>query len=434
MPVLLQGTQPFHSQFNCVGVQFTSVSLFFPVCKYFYLLLQVELTTDIEKREVTVKQLGTNPSNVARKFLSKNETYLLGPGGSFELLEGCYKYHVHFGQRVPESVLKKLQEEADHEDLGVDDKCEPLERLCTSESNPSPLECTPPPKKAKLDATDGVDGGLDECTEVATARISEAPIKRKQQEQKSLDVFFKGKSTGSPPSSGPTCQEKLESKWKEIETLMIFQYGPSTHSSKVAGFDLDATLVETASGKRFATGPQDWQFARRVPEKLKSLRKDGFRVVVFSNQLGILKGKPTKPDFKQKIETIAGRLQIPLLLLASTTKDLYRKPCTGMWQHLLKHENDGREVDMDLSFYVGDAAGREAKWQPGTYTYIVASFSALPTPAFISQPRTLFLHSCEINLKLEVGRTGNEAMYIVHSQSSSKCSWTIQKALLWNLS
>lgn len=320
-----------------------------------------------------MKQLGTNPSKVAGKLLSRNETYLLGSGGSFELLDGCYKYHVHFGQRVPESVLKKLQEEADQNTLG-DDECEPLP---VSESEPSPLECTPPPKKVKLaTTTDGVDGGLDECVE-ATARTSEVPVKLKQHEQSSLDAFFKATSTsvGPPPSNDPILQGKLENKWKEIETLMIFQYGPSIHSTKVAGFDLDSTLVETASGKRFATGPEDWKFMRRVPEKLKSLHRDGFRVTIFSNQFGILKGKPTKPDFKRKIEAIAGRLQIPLLLLASTTKDAYRKPCTGMWRHLLEQEMEGREVDMDSSFYVGDAAGREVNWQPGTCISVVTCFT-----------------------------------------------------------
>jgi hypothetical protein len=31
-----------------------------------------------------------------------------------------------------------------------------------------------------------------------------------------------------------------------------------------------------------------------------------------------------------------------------------------MWQHLEQHENDGIAIDKQLSFYVGDAAGRPA--------------------------------------------------------------------------
>ena len=349
------------------------------VQKFLYVLFQVEVTVDIEKQEVTVKQLGANPSKVANKVLAKNETHLLGPGGSFELIEGRYKYHVHFGQRVPESVLKKLQEEVDCEDQS-EDKCGPSKRLRGSESDsePSSVDYTPL-KKVKLDTcapTDKVDRALDECVK-ATEKSSETHTKVTKQQQKSLDVFFKGKSAGSSSSNDSASQEKLGSKWREFETIMAFQCGPSIHSSKVAGFDLDATLIETASGKRFATGPQDWKFMRRVPEKLKSLHKEGFKVVIFTNQFGILKGKPTKPEFKEKIETIASRMQIPLLLLASTTKDVYRKPCTGMWQYLLEHENGGKEVDMDASFYVGDAAGREAKWQPGQYHALFVHYCML---------------------------------------------------------
>lgn len=153
--------------------------------------------------------------------------------------------------------------------------------------------------------------------------------------------------------------------WKEEDTLLVYQHGPVVHRIKIASFDMDNTIIETASGKKFATGPTDWKLMTRVASKLRSLVDEGFRVVFVTNQLGISKGKPTKADFKKKVESIATSLQIPLLLLASTTKDIYRKPCTGMWDHLVLHENGPADVDMKFSFYVGDAAGREAGWMPG---------------------------------------------------------------------
>ena len=72
-------------------------------------------------------------------------------------------------------------------------------------------------------------------------------------------------------------------------------------------------------------------------------------------------------DFKQKAEAISHALKVPLLLLAATSKDMYRKPCMAMWEHLTRSENGGFDVDIKESFYVGDAAGREANWKPGQW-------------------------------------------------------------------
>ena len=118
---------------------------------------------------------------------------------------------------------------------------------------------------------------------------------------------------------------------------------------------------------RFATGPSDWKFMDKVLPKLRSLHGDGYKIVIITNQLGISKGKPTKPEFRKKMESITAKLEIPTLVIASTTKDIYRKPCMGMWEHLIVKENGGIEVNVEDSFYIGDAAGREAKWRPGEF-------------------------------------------------------------------
>jgi len=44
-----------------------------------------------------------------------------------------------------------------------------------------------------------------------------------------------------------------------------------------------------------------------VPGKLKNLVQNGFKVVVFTNQAGISKGKVKVEDFKRKAENIAKR-------------------------------------------------------------------------------------------------------------------------------
>ncbi len=116
---------------------------------------------------------------------------------------------------------------------------------------------------------------------------------------------------------------------------------------------------------RFATGPTDWKLFPKVQPKLHSLHENGFRLIIFTNQLGISKGKPTKAEFKQKMESIAGKLELPLLVIAATAKDVYRKPAPGGWQYLMERECGDCAVDKRLSVFVGDAAGREANWRPG---------------------------------------------------------------------
>ena len=49
-------------------------------------------------------------------------------------------------------------------------------------------------------------------------------------------------------------------------------------------------------------------------------------------------------------------------IYAATEKDIYRKPRTGMWAELLD-DNDlstPGSVDLENSFFVGDAGGRPA--------------------------------------------------------------------------
>ena len=338
----------------------------------------MELTADYDKQEVTLKQLGSKSSQVGDQLLSEGDTYTLGPGGCFQLIAGCYKYHVHFGKKVSESVLKDLQEESEETNerqgsLQESDKVSALE--CNSisgkghkrkRSEDNLTVCSTDPKQVKLDSPCAVTNETS-----LKAQASGHPAKS---QQKSLDRFFKAKpksGTGSLPSTS-----QFDSKWKEgIDTLLVFQYGPPTHSAKIAAFDVDGTLVETASGKRFATGPNDWKLVKNVSEKLQSLHTEGFKVVLLSNQLGILRGKPTKEEFKQKMEAVARKLCVPLLLLAAISRDSYRKPCTGMWEHLVQHENGGVKVEKEVSFFVGDAAGREAGWMPGGRNNVMSRLS-----------------------------------------------------------
>ena len=152
----------------------------------------------------------------------------------------------------------------------------------------------------------------------------------------------------------------------------------------------DSTLIQTSSGKKFATEAKDWKWWHSsVPATLRKLyledgyvdiyplikaachsRLHSFRVVVVSNQAGI----SLKPDakgpranvsklttFKTKVLAVFGQLDIPISIYAATGKDIYRKPRTGMWTELLDDYGISPEsLDLENSIFVGDAAGREA--------------------------------------------------------------------------
>lgn len=49
-----------------------------------------------------------------------------------------------------------------------------------------------------------------------------------------------------------------------------------------------------------------------------------------------------------------------MIFLAATESDQYRKPALGMWKYCLEKVFTGQKVDMEGSFYCGDAAGRPA--------------------------------------------------------------------------
>ena len=85
------------------------------------------------------------------------------------------------------------------------------------------------------------------------------------------------------------------------ESLLVMQFGANGvvkgTSVKIASFDMDGTLIEPVSNKRFGNGPRDWRFwDPKVKTKLDELHKEGFKVIIFTNQGGVEAGKVTVKD------------------------------------------------------------------------------------------------------------------------------------------
>lgn len=87
------------------------------------------------------------------------------------------------------------------------------------------------------------------------------------------------------------------------------------------------------------------QGAISLKDNSKSLQKDSISLLNFKVQLG----------------AVLRQLDLPVSIYAATAQDIYRKPRTGMWREMLQDHGLGGSgmADMEISFYVGDAAGRD---------------------------------------------------------------------------
>ncbi|KAK4781980.1 hypothetical protein SAY86_016082 [Trapa natans] len=164
---------------------------------------------------------------------------------------------------------------------------------------------------------------------------------------------------------------KLSPKWKSFETIIFLEQDEGLRdSSKIAAFDFDGCLVNT-SVKR--VGADAWSLMYpAIPEKLQKLYCDGYKLVIFTNESNIERWKNKR---QVAVDSKIGRLNnfiqlvnVPIQVfiacgLGKSNKggeeDPFRKPKPGMWNIMEKHFNSGIPIDMDKSFYVGDAAGRE---------------------------------------------------------------------------
>ncbi|XP_038987109.1 polynucleotide 3'-phosphatase ZDP isoform X2 [Phoenix dactylifera] len=92
--------------------------------------------------------------------------------------------------------------------------------------------------------------------------------------------------------------------------------------------------------------------------------------VIFTNESNIERWKNKR---QQAVDSKIGRLdnfikhvKVPIQVFIACglgtskdrTEDPFRKPKPGMWRLMEEHFNSGIAIDMDQSFYVGDAAGR----------------------------------------------------------------------------
>ena len=120
------------------------------------------------------------------------------------------------------------------------------------------------------------------------------------------------------------------SHWQEHETLFYLQQHQVAPSSKIAAFDIDWTIIRTKSGNIFPKdNVSDWAlWCPEVHTKLNQLVQNDYRIVWFTNQEGLAKGRITRDEFTLKMHHILECLGLleHVTILVSTKKDNYRKP------------------------------------------------------------------------------------------------------------
>jgi len=126
--------------------------------------------------------------------------------------------------------------------------------------------------------------------------------------------------------------------------------------------DLDGTLIRTNSGRKFPIHSADWRF---IPETLKALTyfyKQGYKIIIVTNQGGIGEGYMAEKVFIDKIDKICCTLEKRLEFKANSVSYFYctgmdgydRKPNPGMaFEAALEYELDIKESVM-LGDYITD--------------------------------------------------------------------------------
>ncbi|CAO1627301.1 unnamed protein product [Jaminaea pallidilutea] len=174
--------------------------------------------------------------------------------------------------------------------------------------------------------------------------------------------------------------------------------GPD-HLQKIAAFDLDGTLIETASGRAAYNylDENDWRLwgksgkeGNAVVNKVREEAASGSLILVVTSQFSLISNTDRLKVWKRRLRLIANRFDVPLVVIASGDKDAYRKPCAGWADHIRDMwATAGGQATLDLeqgasapplkhsdrSFFVGDAAGRIASKAKGAGKARAADFA-----------------------------------------------------------
>ncbi|MEQ2296936.1 hypothetical protein AMECASPLE_029591, partial [Ameca splendens] len=324
-----------------------------------------------EEQDVVVTQLGPNPSFLNGEKLGRGQSGKLSHQGTLYLVNQSHPFTLNCSLSSNGTAACSMAKKG----LKAKDKTKGGRNGKEAEASPTPKRSikdffsTSPSKSSKRQLSpeqhhpEVKRQRLDHQDE-EEERLAEEKLKHLQEFAKT-NMTEEKKDTQSSLSSSPA-KAWVTSSWQQTGNLMFYTAAGVKASDKIAGFDIDGCIITTKSGKVFPTAPDDWKILYpEIQPRLASLLKKGYKVVFFTNQLGIARGKLRPEVFKSKVEDILATLQLPVQVFVASGPGVCRKPVIGMWNQLCEKANDGVTVDKTQSFYVGDAAGRPENWAPG---------------------------------------------------------------------
>jgi D-glycero-D-manno-heptose 1,7-bisphosphate phosphatase len=135
---------------------------------------------------------------------------------------------------------------------------------------------------------------------------------------------------------------------------------PTVFPKSIVGLDRDG-VINVDKG-HYITDPEDFEVYPESLAAIHKLRMKGYKVVILTNQGGIIKGLQTHEQVEavhQRMFEIFGRAGIytidGLFYSESSLKDdMYAKPNLGMFHRAEKEIFGGKTRFKDKGFYVGD--------------------------------------------------------------------------------
>lgn len=173
-------------------------------------------------------------------------------------------------------------------------------------------------------------------------------------------------------------------------------------TNKIAGFDLDNTIITTKSGRIHSKDVDDWQFINAsekqqvtshttVCSTLKMYYDNDYKIVIISNQKGLVNEKLIN-RFKEKLDKIAAALMIPFEIYVSIKDDIYRKPMPTFGLTVYTTLNNNIKSSHPNSFYCGDAAGRVNDFADTDYKFALNIGAKFYLPEDIFNIRDITSH------------------------------------------
>jgi bifunctional polynucleotide phosphatase/kinase len=165
----------------------------------------------------------------------------------------------------------------------------------------------------------------------------------------------------------PTLQQLSRPSPSGLGRALIAAFAPDpicsalSPSSRALFIDVDDCIIRASHGG-------GWRFTySSVPSRVAAFAAAGYRIVLVTNQSGPLantdKVAPavaaeTRRRVKQKLQSAAQALKVPVLVLAAADFGFFRKPQLGLLWLFETFCAGGVELDAGASLFVGDMAGR----------------------------------------------------------------------------